>query len=99
MEKAGATVFARIDHQKGAKSVGMDIPGATVFARIDHQKGAKSVGMDIPGATLILFGNPKIGYLSPDELQRRYGLIQSGEALKKMGGAAEKLTGKAAEAE
>ena len=30
VEKAGAKVFARVDHQAGAKSIGDELPGATL---------------------------------------------------------------------
>lgn len=105
VEGAGATVFARVDHQKGAMSIGTDIPGATLVIFGNPKIGTPIIaenpkaGLDLPIRVLIWDedGQTMIGYLSPDELASRYGLSGSAEALKKMGGAAGKLTDKAAE--
>lgn len=105
VEGAGATVFARVDHQKGAMSVGSEIPGATLVIFGNPKIGTPIIaenpkaGLDLPIRVLIWddSGQTMIGYLSPDELASRYGLAASAEALKTMGGAAGKLTDKAAE--
>ncbi len=104
VEGAGAKVFARVDHQKGAKSIGVEIPGATLVIFGNPKIGTPIIaenpeaGLDLPIRVLIWDdgGQTMIGYLSPDELTARYGLSQSAGALKKMGGAAGKLTDKAA---
>ncbi len=104
VEGAGAKVFARVDHQKGAMSVGTDIAGATLVIFGNPKIGTPIIaenpeaGLDLPIRVLIwdADGQTMIGYLSPDELTSRYGLSSSVEALKKMGGAAGKLTDKAA---
>lgn len=105
VEGAGATVFARVDHQKGAMSVGTEIPGATLVVFGNPKIGTPIIaenpkaGLDLPIRVLIWDenGQTMIGYLSPEELASRYGLTASMEALKTMGGAAGKLTGKATE--
>lgn len=105
VEGAGATVFARVDHQKGAMSVGSEIPGAMLVIFGNPAIGTPIIaenpkaGLDLPIRVLIWDdgGQTMIGYLSPDELASRYGLTASAEALNKMGGAAGKLTDKAAE--
>ncbi len=103
-EGAGATVFARVDHQKGAMSVGSEIPGVTLVIFGNPKIGTPIIsenpeaGLDLPIRVLIWDdgGQTMIGYLSPDELAKRYGLSESAGALKTMGGAAGKLTDKAA---
>ncbi|MEX0343423.1 MAG: DUF302 domain-containing protein [Rhizobiaceae bacterium] len=103
-EGAGATVFARVDHQKGATSIGSEIAGATLVIFGNPKIGTPIIaenpeaGLDLPIRVLIWDdgGQTMIGYLSPDELADRYGLSESAGALKTMGGAAGKLTDKAA---
>lgn len=104
VEGAGATLFARVDHQKGAMAVGTEIPAATLVIFGNPKIGTPIIaenpeaGLDLPIRVLIWDkdGQTMIGYLSPDELAARYGLSASAEALKTMGGAAGKLTDKAA---
>ena len=93
VEGAGAKVFARVDHQKGAMAVGADIPGATLVIFGNPKIGTPIIaenpkaGLDLPIRVLIWDegGQTMIGYLSPDELAKRYGLTGSAEALKKDG--------------
>lgn len=104
-EGAGAKVFAVIDHAAGAESIGSELPGATLVIFGNPKIGTPimksnlAAGLDLPIRVLIWDdgGKTKIGYLDPQVLKERYNIEGADEALKMMGSALGKLTGKAAE--
>ncbi|MFP1630679.1 DUF302 domain-containing protein [Zhengella sp. ZM62] len=104
VEKAGAKVFARVDHAKGAEETGQPIPPATLVMFGNPWIGTPvmaadpKAGLDLPIRVLIWDdgGQTRIGYLSADELADRYALDDAGPALEAMAGAVGKLTDAAA---
>ncbi len=101
---AGATVFAVVDHAKGAKSVGMDMSPATVVIFGNPKLGTPPmlvnplIGLDLP--LKVLFwdkaGTTMIAYLDPQALKARYDLQGADKTFQAMAGALGKLTDKAA---
>ena len=104
VEGAGAKVFARIDHAKGAASVGSDLRPTELLLFGNPKLGtpalqaSQSAGMDLPlravayeqedGTVILAFRDP--GYLSDD-----HGVPADAPVLQKMRGAIGKLGGKA----
>ncbi|VAW18831.1 hypothetical protein MNBD_ALPHA09-1266 [hydrothermal vent metagenome] len=101
---AGATVFAVVDHAKGAKSVDMDLAPATVVIFGNPKLGTPPmqvnplVGLDLPLKVLIWDkdGTTMIGYLDPQALKARYDIQGADKTFQTMAGALKKLTDKAA---
>ena len=104
VEGAGATLFARIDHQAGAKKIGAEMPGATLVIFGNPKLGTPimksniKAGLDLPIRVLIWEegGSTKLGTLSPEHLKQRYDIKGADGALTKMKGALGKLLGAAA---
>ena len=104
VEKAGATVFARIDHQAGAKKIGDELAGATLVVFGNPKLGTPimksniKAGLDLPIRVLIWEegGKTTLGALSADALKSRYGIEGADGALMKMKGAVGNLMGAAA---
>jgi len=105
---AGATVFARIDHAAGAKSIEMDLrptqllifgnPKLGTPAMLDGQ----TVGLDLPLRVLAYAdseGVVHVTYHQPVTLVEEHGLPADAKYLKMMTGALDKLTNKAIGAE
>ncbi len=104
INKAGATVFARIDHQAGAAKAGMEMPAATVVLFGNPKIGTPIMlanpraAIDLPIRVLIWSkdGKTQIGALAPAALKARYGIEGTEGPFKKMNGALNKLMGVAA---
>ncbi len=104
VEGAGATVFAVVDHAKGAKSVGMEIPAETVVIFGNPKLGTPliaanpRIGLDLPLKVLVWDegGKTMIAYTDPDVLKDRYNITGAEETFATMAGALGKLTDKAA---
>ena len=106
VEGAGATVFARVDHAKGAESVGMEI-GANQVLIFGNPKLGTPAMVDAPSAGLFLplkvqvyegaDGATVIAYEDPASVLGPLGAPADAEYLKMMTGALGKLTAKAAE--
>ena len=100
MEKAGAKVFARVDHAAGAKSIDAELRGMTLVMFGNPKIGtpilqaAPRAGLDLPNRVLIWDdeGQTKIGYLNPAELKDRYQVEGADQAFEVMAGALGKLT-------
>lgn len=100
---AGAKVFARIDHQKGAASVGEKMPGATVLFFGNPKLGTPAMqagitmGLDLPLRALAYEDDGKtyLVYHDPSAVAAMHGVTSDAPVLKKMAGALKKLTGKA----
>lgn len=101
VEAAGATVFARVDHAKGAASVDTALrptemlmfgnPALGTPAMLD----AQTAGLDLPLRVLAYEdanGQVTVVYHTPDTLAADHGLPADAEYLKKMTGALDKLT-------
>ena len=104
IEKAGATLFATVDHAAGAKAIGEDMNEMTLVMFGNPTIGtplmqaAPAAGLDLPIRVLIwdYGGNTRIGYLKPETLKARYDISGADQALAMMGNALGKLTDAAA---
>nr|HMQ58321.1 DUF302 domain-containing protein [Rhizobiaceae bacterium] len=105
VEKAGATVFARVDHAAGAKAVGAELPATTMVIFGNPKLGTpiiaadRRAGLDLPIRVLIWDdgGKTMIGYEAPAELKARYAIEGADASFDAMAGALDKLTGAAAQ--
>ena len=104
VEGAGAKVFARIEHAKGAQSVGMDLaPSATlIFGNpklgTPAMQAGITMGLDLPLRVLAYEADGKtwLVYHDPADVAALHGLPADHPTVAKMQGALGKLTGKAA---
>lgn len=102
--KAGATVFARVDHAAGAKKAGMTLAPMEVLIFGNPKLGTPVIqanpqaGLDLPIKVLVWQDGDivRIGYLDPQELKARYNAEGADNAFKMMEGALGKLTDAAA---
>ena len=101
LERKGIKVFARIDHAKGAASVGMKLTPTAVIIFGTPKIGTPlmasnpAIGLDLPlkaVAWKAADGQVKLAYTDPAWLARRYGIIDRAEVFKKMDGALNKFT-------
>ena len=105
VEKAGAKVFARVDHAAGARSIDAELADMTLVMFGNPKIGtpilqaAPRAGLDLPNRVLIWddAGQTRIGYLDPVELKARYKVEGADKAFEVMTGALGKLTDAAAE--
>lgn len=104
VEKAGAKVFARVDHAEGAKAAGMALE-PTVLVIFGNPKigtpiiaANRRAGLDLPIRVLIWeeAGKTRLGYENPADLKSRYAVEGADEAFAAMAGALDKLTEMAA---
>lgn len=108
VEGAGATVFARVDHAKGAMSIGSELrptqmlmfgnPALGTPAMLD----AQTSGLDLPLRVLAYAdaeGQVHVVYHAPSALVAAHGVPADAEYLAKMTGALNNLTNKAIAAE
>ncbi len=101
IKKAGATVFARVDHQANAKAAGLEMAAATVVIFGNPQMGTPIMNanprsaIDLPVKVLIWSesGKTMIGAVSPAALKARYGIEGVDGPFGKMNGALNKLMG------
>ncbi len=104
IKKAGATVFARIDHQAGATKAGLEMQPATVVLFGNPKIGTPIMkanpraAIDLPIKVLIWSedGKTQIGALAPSALKARYSIEGVEKPFAKMTGALNKLMGVAA---
>ena len=100
VEKAGAKVFARVDHAGGARSIDAELADMTLVMFGNPKIGtpimqaAPKAGLDLPNRVLIWDeqGQTRIGYLDPAELKARYKVEGADKAFEVMTGALGKLT-------
>jgi len=100
VEKAGAKIFARVDHAAGAKSIDAELAEMTLVMFGNPKIGtpilqaAPRAGIDLPIRVLIWDdeGQTRIGYLDPTELKARYRVEGADQAFDVMTGALGKLT-------
>jgi uncharacterized protein (DUF302 family) len=107
VNKAGATVFARVNHAGGAAKVDMELQPMEVLVFGNPKLGtpiiraAPEAGLDLPIKVLVWQDGDKvmIGYLDPQDLKARYGISGADKSFEMMAGALGKLTDAAAAAE
>lgn len=105
VEKAGAKVFARVNHGKGGASVGMDIPDNELLIFGNPKLGtpilrdAAAAGLDLPIRVVVVETEKgtMIIYRKPAALAKMHGLPMDHPSIMKMTGALKKLTTKAAQ--
>lgn len=105
VEKAGATVFARVDHAGGAAKVGEDLRPTQMLMFGNPKLGtpalqaAQSIGVDLPLRVVAWeddAGKTHLSYTDPAAMAARHGVPEDHPAIMKMTGALAKLTGAAA---
>nr|WP_184567252.1 DUF302 domain-containing protein [Sulfitobacter undariae] len=108
VEGAGATVFARVDHAAGAKSVDMELRPTELLIFGNPKLGTpaiaqnQTVGLDLPLRVLAYAdgeGVVHVTYHTPDTLAADHDLPTDAPYLPMMTGALDKLTAKAVAAE
>ncbi|MEM7686038.1 MAG: DUF302 domain-containing protein [Pseudomonadota bacterium] len=101
VEKAGAKVFARVDHAKGAASVDADLRPTQMLMfgnpklGTPAMQGAQSMGLDLPLRVVAWQaedGNVMVGYHDPAAVAALHGLPSDHPTIAKMTGALNKLT-------
>lgn len=101
LERAGITVFARIDHAKGAKKVGLDLAPTALIIFGNPKLGTplmqsnQRIGLDLPLKALAwqeADGSVKLGYTDPAWLAKRHGIADRDPVFQKMTGALNKFT-------
>ncbi|MEM7300159.1 MAG: DUF302 domain-containing protein [Pseudomonadota bacterium] len=106
--KAGATVFARIDHAGGAKKVGMKLNDAQLLIFGNPKLGTPAMqagitaGLDLPLRVLAYTGadgTTHLVYHAPATMAKTHGIPTDAPVVAKMTGALDKLTGVAVAAE
>lgn len=104
VEKAGAKVFARVDHAKGAASVGADLRPTQMLMFGNPKLGTpaiqagQSIGLDLPLRVVAWQtedGKVMVGYHDPADVAALHGLPADHPTIAKMQGALGKLTGAA----
>lgn len=98
---AGATIFARVDHAKGAESVGAELAPAELLMFGNPKLGTPAMqaditaGLDLPLRVLAYqdaSGQVRVIYHDPAALAETHGVPADAEVLKMMTGALGKLT-------
>ena len=102
VEKAGAKVFARVDHAKGAASVGSDLRPTQMLMFGNPKLGTpamqagQSMGLDLPLRVVAwetADGTVMVGYHDPADVAALHRLPADHPTIAKMTGALGKLTG------
>ena len=105
LKKKGITVFARVDHKAGGKKVGKTLRDTQVLIFGNPKLGtplmqsARTIGIDLPMKALAWKdedGKVWIAYNDPAYLALRHNIRDKHKVFKKMSGALNKLTNKAA---
>lgn len=104
VEGAGATVFARVDHQAGAASVDMEMPAAQVLIFGNPKLGTPAMQADLRAALFLPLkvaiyeaeGGAVLTYEDPAEMFEGLDIPADAQFIKMMQGALGKLTGAAA---
>ncbi len=100
VEKAGAKVFARVDHAKGAMNVEMELRPTEMLMFGNPKLGtpalqaAQTIGLDLPLRVVAYedeAGKVHLAYHAPKSLTE-HGISGDAEVLAKMTGALDKLT-------
>lgn len=103
---AGATVFARIDHRKGAESVGLEMDFAETLIFGNPKLGTPAMDADIRSSLMLplkvaIYAAPEGGvyltYEDPAAMFEGFDIPADAKFVQMMTGALGKLTAKAAE--
>lgn len=106
LKERGITVFARIDHAAGAKSIGETMPPTELLLFGNPKLGTplmmlnREVGFDLPMRALAwedAGGKVWLAVTNPAELNQVYALAGAAGVIDKMSAALKALTGKALE--
>lgn len=101
----GLTIFRKVDHQKGASSVDMQLSPTTVIIFGNPKLGtplmqcAPTVAIDLPQKMLVWEDgndNVSIGYNSPEYLKKRHNIRGCDQEIQKISGAVQKFAQTAA---
>lgn len=104
VEKAGATVFARVDHAAGAKKIGAELEPNQMLVFGNPKIGTPimqqnpAAGLDLPIRVVVyqgVDGTTTVAYHKPDRIAEDHAVPADLKALKMMAGALDKLTGAA----
>ncbi len=104
VEEAGATVFARVPHSKGAESIGMELQDAELVIFGNPRLGTPALQEDIRAGLVLPLrvlvhddeGQTRITYEEVDEMFDDLDIDDDAEFVGQMKGALEKLTTAAA---
>jgi uncharacterized protein (DUF302 family) len=101
----GITVFARINHAHGAKSIGQSLPPMELLVFGNPKLGTplmqknQQMGLDLPLKALVYEaedGKTYIAYTDPAFLSKRYGVTEPAKVFETMTGALKNFTSAAA---
>lgn len=101
VEKAGAKVFARVDHAAGASSVGLELRPTQLLVFGNPKLGTPALqasqtsGLDLPLRVVayeVADGQVFLAYHPPSKLSEDHGISADAEVLKKMTRALNNLT-------
>lgn len=101
LERKGITVFARINHASGAKSVGLALNPTSVIIFGTPKLGTPlmtsnpAIGLDLPLKAVAweaADGTVMLAYTDPAWLAQRYGIEDRAKVFKTMSGALNKFT-------
>jgi len=101
LERAGIKIFARIDHAKGAKSVGVELNDTAVLIFGTPKIGTplmmsnQAIGLDLPLKAVAwkdADGHVKLAYTDPMWLAKRFDIKDKSKVFMKMTGALSKFT-------
>lgn len=104
VDKAGGTVFARVDHAAGAAGVGLELRPTELLIFGNPKLGtpamqaAQTMGMDLPLRAVAWqdeAGDVHLSYTDAATMAARHGIPADAEVVAKMTGALGKLTGAA----
>lgn len=108
MQNKGITIFARVDHQAGAKRVDLELKPTQLLIFGNPRLGTplmqanREIGVALPLKVLAWEGDDGkvwLAYTKPDVLKSRYNITGKDEVFKKMTGALDNLTNAAIKAE
>ena len=93
LHQRGITLFARVDHAAGAKSVGLELADEELLVFGDPKAGTllmqddPTVGYELPLRLLVwdAGGRTKVGYRNPAEMAKNFTLSNRSEVLNRMG--------------
>ncbi|MEM7176967.1 MAG: DUF302 domain-containing protein [Pseudomonadota bacterium] len=101
IEKAGAKVFAVVDHAAGAKKVGTDLPPTQMVMFGNPKIGTPAIqasptmGLDLPLRVVVYEdsdGAVMMAYHDPADVAAQHGVPEGAPVIGKMQGALDKLT-------
>ena len=101
LERKGITIFARINHEKGARSVGLELEPMEVLLFGNPKLGTPlmqsnpAIGLDLPLKAVVWRdknGTVMLAYTNPSWLAQRYNIADRENVIKTMTGALDKFT-------